>query len=79
METKYTKTWETKTLTLTDEEAYMLACIMGYVRYSPKVRALLEKVDSLMDRELDCDDFDRVAFLVDIEKGQASNVEIAFN
>lgn len=68
-----------KTLQLTDEEAYMLACVMGHVRYSPKVRALLEKVDSLMDRELDCDDFSRVNIQVDIQKSQVVETIIEFN
>lgn len=68
-----------KTLELTDEEAYMLACIMGHVRYTPKVRALLDKVDSLMDRELDCEDFDRVSFQIDIQKDQVVETTIGFN
>lgn len=68
-----------KTLQLTDEEAYMLACVMGHVRYSPKVRALLEKVDSLMDRELDCEDYDRVSVQVDIQKSQVVETTIEFN
>jgi len=72
------KTEETKTLSLTDEEAYMLACVMGYVRYTPKVRALLEKVDSLMDRELDCEDYARVTVQVDIQKSQVTTT-IEFN
>lgn len=67
------------TLTLTDEEAYMLACVMGYVRYTPKVRALLEKVDSLMDRELNCKDYERVSVQVDIQKSQVVETTIEFN
>lgn len=73
------KTEETKTLSLTDEEAYMLACIMGHVRYSPKVRALLEKVDSLMDRELDCYDYSRVNIQIEIEKNKVTETTIEFN
>lgn len=73
------KTEETKTLSLTDEEAYMLACVMGHVRYSPKIRALLDKLDSLMGRELDREDYERIGFQIDIEKGQVGNVEIVFN
>ena len=68
-----------KTLQLTDEEAYMLACVMGHVRYTPKVRALLEKLDSLMDRELDCEDYEKVSFRVDIEGSKAPEVTIDFN
>lgn len=68
-----------KTLQLTDEEAYMLACVMGYVRYTPKVRALLEKVDSLMDRELDCEDYNRVNIQIEIEKSQVVETTIEFN
>ncbi len=44
-----------------------------------KVYGLLGKMDALVDKEIDCDDFDRVAFQIDIEKGQVSNVEIVFN
>lgn len=68
-----------KTLQLTDEEAHMLACIMGYVRYTPRVRALLEKVDSLMDRELDCEDYARVSVQVEIEKNKVTETIIEFN
>lgn len=68
-----------KTLQLTDEEAYMLACIMGYVRYTPKVRVLLDKISSLMDRELDCEDYDRVSVQVDIQKSQVVDALIEFN
>ena len=68
-----------KTISLTDEEAYILACIIGYMKPDSKVYSLLEKMDALVDKELDCDDFDRVAFQIDIEKGQVSNVEIVFN
>ncbi len=68
-----------KTISLTDEEAYILACIIGYMKPDSKVYSLLEKMDALVDKELDCDDFARVAFQIDIEKGQVSNVEIVFN
>lgn len=73
------KTEETKTLSLTDEEAYMLACVMGHVRYTPKVRTLLEKVDSLMDRELDSKDYSRVNIQIEIEKSQVVEITIEFN
>ena len=68
-----------KTLQLTDEEAYILACIIGYMKPNSKVYGLLGKMDALVDKELGCDDFDRLKFLIDIEKGQVSNVEIVFN
>ena len=68
-----------KTISLTDEEAYILACIIGYMKPNSNVYSLLEKMDALVDRELDCSDFDRLKFLIDIEKGQVSNVEIVFN
>ena len=68
-----------KTLELTDEEAYILACIVGYMKPNSKVYGLLGKMDALVDKELGCDDFDRLKFLIDIEKGQVSNVEIVFN
>lgn len=68
-----------KTLQLTDEEAYILACVMGHVRYSPKIRALLDKLDSLMDRELDREDYDRVSVQVDIQKSQVVETTIEFN
>ena len=68
-----------KTVSLTDEEAYILACIIGYMKPDSKVYSLLEKMDALVDKELGCSDFDRVAFQIDIEKGQVGNVEIVFN
>ena len=68
-----------KTISLADEEAYILACIIGYMKPNSNVYSLLGKMDALVDKELDCDDFDRLKFLIDIEKGQVSNVEIVFN
>ena len=68
-----------KTLQLTDEEAYILACIIGYMKPDSKVYSLLGKMDALVDKELDCDDYERIGFQIDIEKGQVSNVEIVFN
>jgi len=68
-----------KTVSLTDEEAYILGCIIGYMKPNSNVYGLLGKMDALVDKELDCDDFDRLKFLIDIEKGQVSNVEIVFN
>ena len=68
-----------KTISLTDEEAYILACVIGYMKPNSKVYGLLGKMDALVDKELDCSDFDRLKFLIDIEKGQVSNVEIVFN
>ena len=68
-----------KTISLTDEEAYILACIIGYMKPNSNVYGLLEKMDALVDKELDCSDYDRLKFLIDIEKGQVSNVEIVFN
>ena len=68
-----------KTISLTDEEAYILACIIGYMKPNSNVHSLLEKMDALVDKELDCDDYERIGFQIDIEKGQVSNVEIVFN
>ena len=68
-----------KTISLTDEEAYILACIIGYMKPNRKVYGLLGKMDALVDKELDCDDYERIGFQIDIEKGQVSNVEIVFN
>ena len=68
-----------KTISLTDEEAYILACIIGYMKPNSKVYDLLGKMDALVDKELDCDDYERIGFQIDIEKGQVSNVEIVFN
>jgi len=69
-----------KTLELTDEEAYMLACVMGHVRYQKgAVSSLLTKIDSLMDRELNCEDYARVSVQVDIQKSQVVETTIEFN
>ena len=68
-----------KNLELTDEEAYVLACVMGYMKPNSNVYSLLGKMDALVDKELDCSDYDRVAFQIDIEKGQVGHVEIVFN
>ena len=68
-----------KTISLTDEEAYILACIIGYMKPNSNVYSLLEKMDALVDKELDCDDYERIGFQIDIEKGQVGNVEIVFN
>jgi len=68
-----------KTISLTDEEAYILACIIGYMKPDSKVYSLLGKMDALVDKELDFSDYDRVAFQIDIEKGRVGNVEIVFN
>ena len=68
-----------KTISLTDEEAYILACIVGYMKPNSNVYGLLGKMDALVNKELDCDDYERVGFQIDIEKGQVSNVEIVFN
>ena len=68
-----------KTLQLTDEEAYILGCIIGYMKPNSNVYGLLEKMDALVDKELDFDDYDRLKFFIDIEKGQVGNVEIVFN
>ena len=68
-----------KAISLTDEEAYILACIIGYMKPNSKVYGLLGKMDALVDKELGCDDYERIGFQIDIEKGQVSNVEIVFN
>ena len=68
-----------KTVSLTDEEAYILACIIGYMKPNSNVYSLLGKMDALVNKELDCDDYERIGFQIDIEKGQVSNVEIVFN
>lgn len=68
-----------KIISLTDEEAYILACIIGYMKPDSKVYGLLEKMDALVDKELGCSDYGRLKFLIDIEKGQVGNVEIVFN
>lgn len=68
-----------KTISLTDEEAYILGCIIGHMKPNSKVYGLLEKMDALVDKELDCDDYERIGFQIDIEKGQVGNVEIVFN
>jgi len=68
-----------KTISLTDEEAYVLACIIGYMKPNSNVYSFLGKMDALVDKELGCDDYERIGFQIDIEKGQVSNVEIVFN
>lgn len=74
------KTEEMKTLSLTDEEAYILGCVMAYVRYQRGgVSSLLTKIDELQDEELDCEDFSHVSFRIDIEGNQVPDVTIDFN
>lgn len=74
------KTEETKTLSLTDEEAYILGCVMAYVRYQRgNVSSLLTKINELQDKELDCEDYDKVYFRVDIEGSKVPEVTIDFN
>lgn len=69
-----------KTLTLTDEEAYILGCVMAYVRYQKgAVSDLLTKIDELQDKELDCEDYDKISFRVDIEGSEVPEVTIDFN
>lgn len=69
-----------KTLQLTDDEAYILGCVMAYVRYQKgNVSTLLTKIEELQDTELDCDDFSHVAFKIDIEGNQVPDVTIDFN
>lgn len=71
-----------KTLQLTSEEAYILGCVMAYVRYQGgDVSSLLKKIDELQDKELDLDDFAKVDFKVDIQGGGEgfTDVTIEFN
>lgn len=74
------KTEDTKTLSLTDEEAYILGCVMAYVRYQKgAVSDLLTKIDELQDKELDCEDYDNVSFKIDIQGSKVPEVTIDFN
>jgi len=74
------KTEETKTLSLTDEEAYILGCVMAYVRHQKgDVSSLLTKIEELQDRELDLEDYDKVGFNIDIQGNSFSDVTIEFN
>lgn len=69
-----------KTLQLTDEEAYILGCVMAYVRYQRgNVSTLLTKIDELQDKELDCEDHDNVSFNISIEGSKVPEVTIDFN
>ena len=61
-----------KTLSLTDEEAYILACIIGYMKPDSKVYGLLGKMDALVDKELDCDDYDRFPSVLDGDRQRRS-------
>lgn len=52
---------------------------MAYVRYqNGNVSSLLTKIDELQDKELDCDDYGKVSFRVDIEGSKAPEVTIDF-
>ena len=55
-----------------------LLVLWGHVRYSLKVRDLLNKVDSLMDRELNCEDYSR-CIQIEIEKNKVTETTIEFN
>lgn len=71
-----------KTLTITDEEAYILGCVMAYVRYQRgNVSSLLTKIDELQDKELGLNDFKKVDFKIDIQGGGEgfTDVTIDFN
>ena len=65
-----------KTLQLTDEEAYILACIVGYMKPNSKVYGLLEKMDALVDKELDSEDYQKVSFNFNFGGGEVCSVEI---
>jgi hypothetical protein len=67
-----------KTLTLTHEEAYILGCIMGHVRYSESTSSLLMAVDSLFENELGSDDFDKVGFTVSTKGNNVQDTTIDF-
>ena len=71
-----------KTISLTDEEAYILGCVMAYVRYQKgDVSNLLTKIDEIQDEELGLDDYKHVDFKIDIQGGGEgfTDVIIAFN
>lgn len=67
-----------KTLTLTDEEAYILGCIMGHVGYSEATNSLLMAVDSLFDNELGSDDFDKVGLTISTKGDKVQDTTIDF-
>lgn len=69
-----------KTLELTDQEAYILGCVLGYLCFTGgDVNSLLNKVYELQDKELDEEDFDKVSFRVDIKANEVEEVVIGFN
>lgn len=60
------------TLSLTDAEAYILACVMGNLRYNdnPGVNSLLRKVGVLSNTfNIDVEDYDKVSAYVDFNGG----------
>ncbi len=52
------------TFVLTDEESYVLRCILSHVKYNYATRRLLHKLTSEVDA-LGKEDFDKVVFEVD--------------
>ncbi|WP_443698942.1 hypothetical protein [Pseudomonas sp.] len=60
------------TLSLTDAEAYILACVMGNLRYNdnPSVNSLLSKISGLSyPFNIDVEDYDKVSAYVDFNGG----------
>jgi hypothetical protein len=60
------------TLSLTDSEAYILACVMGNLRYNdnPSVNSLLSKINKVSKPfNIDAEDYDKVSAYVDFNGG----------
>lgn len=60
------------TLSLTDAEAYILACVMGNLRYNdnPSVNSLLCKINTLSNVfNINVEDYDKVSAYVDFNGG----------
>lgn len=66
-----------KNLSLTQEEYFLLSCLIGHVNPSGSVaRSLLDKIGA--DLNISNEDYDRIVFKISIENNQA-DVQIEIN
>lgn len=59
------KTDVTYTLELSEDEAYTLQLLLGFVAADKEVYSISSKIDALTGVYMDCEDFDRVSFSVE--------------